>query len=1170
MGRENEATIKFKADISELKANIQQANRQIRLANAEFQAVAASIDDWEKSTEGVSEKIQSLNKILTAEEAKLESLNKQHALTVKQYGENSVAAQELEIKIKKQEAAVNKTKKQVGDYQKKLSDLEQESENAQRSAEDLSGAFDDTEETAGKLKQKVGALKDGFTIFKGVVADLAADGIRSLVGGLKDLMTASDKAHNKLQAQTGASAKEMEKFSEQMDDIYKSGIGDSLEEIADAMATVKQQTKEVDPSKLKEMTENAIVLQDTFNMDVADSVRTVNMMMKKFGITGEEAYNLIVQGAQSGLDQNGNLLDTINEYGPKFQQMGFTAEEMFNSLASGAKNGVFDLDKLGDAVNEFSIRVKDGTADNAFKDLGLDVQETAKAFGKGGDAAKQAFKKVLAALQSVEDPLERNRLGVALFGTMWEDTGGDCILALSEMQGELKATEKAMESVKNVRYEDIGTEFTKLGRTVQTDILMPLAKKLLPKMKEFVNWTKNNLSTLVPIAASAGAAIGTIFVVNKVSKFVTSIKTLITTFKSLSASIKTAQTAQGLLSSGLSALKSPAGIATLAITGLAAAILVVCKNTDSYYEKHKQMETMLKDVKEKTEATAGAYLEMSDATKKSGEAILQEYGHYSSLLEELGKITDANGKVKKGYEDRAAVICGTLYDAFGVEIEMIDGTVKNLDQLTETYKKLIATQMLEAEIANNRTAYEEAKAYWDNTENIEAYNAALEAVAQAEQNVKEAQERLNKAQEEHGQWVGTVSDAFGLHSAAITGAENDLKKYQEQLDEANEQLGVHQMQMDDAAQRIANFEKATETLYTGSVKNMENAAEVLSRNLITAEHGTKTSLERQYRDRKKHYDNLVKLSKTEGAKVSDTALKEAKKASEAAKAELDKFNRTMEQSGEKTKKTVETAGSSSASSVKSTVQSMEEQIRGAGFLVLMQSKMDEMKSGVTSKQTTVKSSMLGVVSAVISAMKSGDYWGAGSSSSGSFISGMASQKGSTKQTGKEVAQSGKSGMEAVKSNKSGENFGYGYGNGMWDTRSFVYNIGWKIAQMALQGLRDGQDEHSPAKESAKSGDNFVLGYVNKIRAGVRLAKQAGSDLAKAAVGSLESNTMDLKSAVGSASYRMQGGTTAGGVSGGGGTVYNQYFTQNNYSPKSLSRLEIYRQTHNALQFAKGG
>ena len=85
------------------------------------------------------------------------------------------------------------------------------------------------------------------------------------------------------------------------------------------------------------------------------------MMMKQFGVTSDEAFNLIAQGAQNGLDKNGNLLDSINEYSVHFKQLGFDAEDMFNMFSNGAKAGVFDVDKLGDAVKEFGIRCKDGS-----------------------------------------------------------------------------------------------------------------------------------------------------------------------------------------------------------------------------------------------------------------------------------------------------------------------------------------------------------------------------------------------------------------------------------------------------------------------------------------------------------------------------------------------------------------------------------------------------------------------------------------------------------------------------------------------------------------------------------------------------------------------------------------------------------------------------------------
>ena len=36
-----------------------------------------------------------------------------------------------------------------------------------------------------------------------------------------------------------------------------------------------------------------------------------------------------------GLDKNGDLLDTINEYSVHFKDAGYSAEEMFNSLKNG-------------------------------------------------------------------------------------------------------------------------------------------------------------------------------------------------------------------------------------------------------------------------------------------------------------------------------------------------------------------------------------------------------------------------------------------------------------------------------------------------------------------------------------------------------------------------------------------------------------------------------------------------------------------------------------------------------------------------------------------------------------------------------------------------------------------------------------------------------------------
>jgi hypothetical protein len=65
---EQNITTKFQVDISQLKAGIQEANRNNKLANSEFKAVASSMDNWRDSIEGVTAKTKQLNKIKEEEE----------------------------------------------------------------------------------------------------------------------------------------------------------------------------------------------------------------------------------------------------------------------------------------------------------------------------------------------------------------------------------------------------------------------------------------------------------------------------------------------------------------------------------------------------------------------------------------------------------------------------------------------------------------------------------------------------------------------------------------------------------------------------------------------------------------------------------------------------------------------------------------------------------------------------------------------------------------------------------------------------------------------------------------------------------------------------------------------------------------------------------------------
>lgn len=170
MAKGNESTTKFKADISELKKAFQEAQRQVRLANAEFKAATAGTDDWTKSADGLSAKITQLNKVLDGEKKKLANLEDQYKRTVEEQGENSRGAQELAIKINNQRAAIGKVEKELGKYNSALEEVSGESKDVDKSSGKASKAIKDVGDSSKKAEKEAsgfgkalgGALKKGL------------------------------------------------------------------------------------------------------------------------------------------------------------------------------------------------------------------------------------------------------------------------------------------------------------------------------------------------------------------------------------------------------------------------------------------------------------------------------------------------------------------------------------------------------------------------------------------------------------------------------------------------------------------------------------------------------------------------------------------------------------------------------------------------------------------------------------------------------------------------------------------------------------------------------------------------------------------------------------------------------------------------------------------------
>lgn len=570
-------TLQFAADISDFKAAMSEANRAIKLANSEFKAASSGMDDWASSTDGLKAKLQQLANVQAAEEQKLAVLKTAYAQVVREQGENSKAAQDLLIKINNQQAAVNKAGQDYKKFSAKLDEVENAADDTGDALEDAG----DAAEEAGKEAEKSG---EGWTIVKDVIASLAKDAVSWAVDKFKELLTAGDKALSVLSARTGATAGEMEKYRDVMNDIYRSNYGESFEDVSDAMGQVVQMFGDMDNASLENVTKKAIALRDTFDMDYKESLRAVNSLMDQFGISADEAFNLIVQGAQQGLNQNDDLLDTINEYSVQFKTAGYSADDMFNMLKNGADSGTWSVDKLGDAVKEFNIRAKDGTISEALvtyqKQLKLtdkDVAYLNTLMAQGGERGQKAYNIILERLGAVRNDTTQYQAGVALFGTMWEDLGATTVNSLMQTQGGISSTKAAMDEMANTRYDNLSDSFSALGRIVQTDLIQPLVSTLAPIAKEIVQWLIDNMPTIGPIITAIAAAVG-----------------VLATALAIQGLIKSVAAAFAFLNATMAA--NPIVLVVAAIAGLVAAFVVLWKKCEGFRNFWKNLWDGIKNV----------------------------------------------------------------------------------------------------------------------------------------------------------------------------------------------------------------------------------------------------------------------------------------------------------------------------------------------------------------------------------------------------------------------------------------------------------------------------------------------------------------------------------------------------------------------------------------------
>jgi phage-related minor tail protein len=1141
--------------------------------------VQDQVEEQAKNGEISTEQYRAYQREVEKAKSKLETFAEQLAETEEKA--NAINLESARSEMSKTETSVGK----VGDSFKNL-----ENKSNKTDLSKVKKEMDDVKSSADNLKSAVGdALKE---------AGAAATTVGGALTGTVISANSEEKALNSLQAQTGLTAEEMTKYKSVLEDVYKGNFGESQEEVANVLALIKQTTNETNPSKLKDMTENLFTLRDAYDYDFVETLRAVNMLMEQFGITGEEAFNLIAQGSQKGLNKNGDLLDTINEYSVHYKQLGYDANEFFNSLENGSKAGTFSIDKLGDAMKEFGIRSKDtaSSTQEGFALLGYgakasadDIQkakdevakleknlyyakeeqkgfnnstseltkqknadkieqysEALKAakenlanlesagkgakgsiedlqarFAKGGDSAKSATSEVLKALFEMDDKVKQNQAGVDLFGTMWEDLGIDGVKALMKVNGSADKTKNAMKKIKDIKYDDVESDWASLGRTVQTDVINPIGKSLFPEVKKLCKFVENHTDDIIPTLKVVGSLVGGIWLGKKTTAVVSGVQSLIGAYKSLRIATESAKIAQeGLnLAQKSNAIGIIVGLAATLVGSLwsiASANDEAKESQDKLNEAHEQAQEEIKELKDAND-------EYVQSKKDAASEVESEFQYYDDLWGELQGIVDKNGEVKKGYEDRAKFITNELSEAIGKEIEWNGNVITSYDNVAESMDKALESKKALAMLSATEDAYQTAVSglAGAKTDSVNQYAAVHKNkidVSNAKDSVNSLQIHDTKA--ENVAWWAYENKNIDKHTLGVINAyskgekvdkeelsvaqsrikaletaydqelkkrKNVLSQRESDLEEAEAKYKEYQNKLVNYNTTIQNFENLTAATAKGNTEEIKAAMSDVANSIVTYTTGTKDALEQQVNDFKTNAENLRTAYEDGVEGVTKEQVEEAEELQERAELELTKYNDMYgtvaaiatgkaDEINEQQKKIKDGFIDAETGSK----ASLENQLTNlTANYELLKTAMDENQPGVTQKMVDNAKELVDKATVELNKLEpNGEK--AGKNGTESTSKGIGD-----KDANKKVDDSCKSLVNRIFDNFSGvydkfyeegKNLVQGYMDGAGSLSDKLFKSVEGLAGLSLSTLKKTQDSHSPSRKTRKLGRYFGEGY----------------------------------------------------------------------------------------------
>ena len=515
MANARKETQLYKSEITKLSAEYEGNANSLEYLQKKQAALEKQTKAYEKQIRNASDGLKNAENVQKRAADRYEELKKEvdsarEALKkmedagkkgTKEYKDQEKAVASYEKALQRQGNELGKCEGKVIDWQTKLTkaqgDLEKTNRALQKNESYLKEAEAATDQCATSIDEYGNAVEGATEVTtsfgdklqqaflnKGVSAGV--DLLKQGADALKESLFDASSASSQLAASTGLSEAAAQRYQKVMQQIKGDNFGEDYGDVADAMSQVIQIMGELDDGTMKDVTEGAIALRDTFGMDVNESIRAADVMMKTMGVDAKQAFDLIAAGAQNGLNRSGELVDNIAEYGQIWGQAGFSAEEMFAILDNGLNSGAYNLDKVNDYVKEFGNSLADGRIEEHLSSFSGETQSLFEAWKNGKASTKDVFYSVISDLEEMQSQQEALTIASEVWSALGEDNAMQVLTALNDLNDGYTDVKGAMESLKEVKYSDLESSISGLGDAVQEKFVAPLLDVAIPGITDAI------------------------------------------------------------------------------------------------------------------------------------------------------------------------------------------------------------------------------------------------------------------------------------------------------------------------------------------------------------------------------------------------------------------------------------------------------------------------------------------------------------------------------------------------------------------------------------------------------------------------------------------------------------------------------------------------------------